>query len=72
LLSALKSWTLRGYEGCAKLIHDRVNRTNNPVNLTRQQQMVVVMVILLFLIGWTVKAWRIAHPPVQAAPPAIQ
>jgi hypothetical protein len=35
----------------------------NLINLTRQQQMVLVLVILLFLIGWSVKTWRTAHPP---------
>jgi hypothetical protein len=37
------------------------------LNLTKQQQMVICVVALLLLIGWTVKAWRMAHPsmPVQ-------
>jgi len=35
-------------------------------NLTRQQQMVICLVLLLLLTGWAVKAWRSAHPP---APP---
>jgi hypothetical protein len=33
------------------------------LNLTRQQQRVLCAVILLLLLGWTVKAWRAAHPP---------
>ena len=40
------------------------------LNLTRQQQLVIVLVIFLFLTGWTVKAWRTAHPPGQLAPSA--
>jgi hypothetical protein len=36
------------------------------INLTRQQQLVLVLVILLLLTGWTVKTWRTAHPPAQA------
>ena len=39
-------------------------------NLTRQQQLVIIMVILLFLLGWTVKAWRTAHPPAPVTHPA--
>ena len=41
-------------------------------NLTRQQQLVIIMVVLLFLMGWTVKACRTAHPPVQPAPPSFR
>jgi len=37
------------------------------LNLTRQQQLVLVMVILLFLTGWAVKAWRTARPLAQPA-----
>ena len=33
------------------------------LNLTQQQQRVICAVILLLLLGWTVKAWRAAHPP---------
>jgi len=38
-------------------------------NLSRQQQFVVVLVILLFLGGWAIKAWRLAHPSAQAVHP---
>lgn len=31
--------------------------------LTRQEQDVICAVLLLLLVGWTVKAWRTAHPP---------
>jgi hypothetical protein len=31
-------------------------------NLTRQQQQFLCMVLLLLLVGWSVKAWRTAHP----------
>jgi hypothetical protein len=34
--------------------------------LTKQQQWVLCVVIGLLLIGWAVKAWRTAHPPVQS------
>jgi hypothetical protein len=33
-------------------------------NLTRQQQLFLCSVLLLLLVGWGVKAWRTAHPPV--------
>jgi hypothetical protein len=35
-------------------------------NLTRQQQQFVCIVLLLLLVGWSVKAWRLAHPPAAA------
>jgi len=31
-------------------------------SLTRQQQLFLCSVLLLLLVGWTVRAWRIAHP----------
>ncbi len=41
--------------------------------LTRQEQLVLSMVLGLLLIGWMVKAYRTSHPPpavaVQAAKP---
>jgi hypothetical protein len=33
------------------------------VHLTRQEQLVLCVVIALLLTGWTVKAYRAAHPP---------
>lgn len=33
------------------------------LNLTRQQQKVIGCALLLLLLGWSVKAWRAAHPP---------
>jgi hypothetical protein len=35
-------------------------------NLTRQQQLVICLVLLLLLTGWAVKAWRNAHPPTHS------
>jgi hypothetical protein len=32
------------------------------LNLTRQQRIVMSAAILLLVLGWTVKAWRTAHP----------
>jgi len=41
------------------------------LNLTKQQQTFLCVVLLLLLTGWAVKAWRTAHPPVApAAAPA--
>lgn len=34
-------------------------------NLTRQQQLFLCSVLLLLLVGWTVRAWRLAHPAEQ-------
>jgi hypothetical protein len=42
------------------------------INLTRQQQNALVLVILLLLTGWVVKAWRTAHPPAQAEHPSAR
>src|SRR5437667_11885284 len=62
---ALDRRILIGFQALAQRLC--LSRTNNMLNLTRQQQTVLVLVILLFLLGWAVKAWRTAHPP----PPAI-
>ena len=35
--------------------------------LTRQEQMVLCIILGLMLTGWGVKAYRAAHPPAQAA-----
>jgi hypothetical protein len=40
-------------------------------NLTRQQRRVLCVVMLLLLVGWAVKAWRLAHPPVRPAAPSV-
>jgi len=33
------------------------------VHLTKQEQMVLCIVLALLLTGWAVKAYRTAHPP---------
>ena len=33
------------------------------LRLTKQEQLVLCVVLSLLLVGWTVKAWRTAHPP---------
>jgi hypothetical protein len=35
--------------------------------LTKREQGVLCLILLLLLTGWTVKAYRTAHPPAQAA-----
>jgi hypothetical protein len=35
--------------------------------LTKQEQLVLCVVIGLLLMGWAVKAYRAAHPPAQIA-----
>jgi hypothetical protein len=37
--------------------------------LTKQEQLVLCVVLGLLLTGWSVKAWRTAHPP--AVPTAL-
>jgi len=31
--------------------------------LTKQEQLVLCLVLSLLMVGWAVKAWRTAHPP---------
>jgi hypothetical protein len=38
--------------------------------LTKQEQMVLCVVVGLLLTGWAVKAYRAAHPTVAAVQPA--
>jgi hypothetical protein len=38
--------------------------------LTKQEQLVLCIVLGLLLTGWAVKAYRAAHPPAAAAQPA--
>jgi hypothetical protein len=37
------------------------------LRLTKEQQRVLCLVLLLLLTGWAVKAWRTAHPPAPEA-----
>jgi hypothetical protein len=37
------------------------------IRLTKQEQMVLCIVLGLLLTGWAVKTYRTAHPPVAAA-----
>jgi hypothetical protein len=41
------------------------------LNLTRQQQTFLCVVLLLLLTGWAVKAWRAVHPPPPAGASAV-
>ena len=38
--------------------------------LTKQEQMVLCLIVVLLLTGWAVKTWRTAHPP--AVVPLVQ
>jgi len=38
--------------------------------LTKQEQLVICVVLGLLLTGWAVKTYRIAHPPVATIQPA--
>jgi hypothetical protein len=45
-----------------------VSRYIIPVkSLTKQEQLVLCIVLGLLLTGWAVKTWRTAHPPAAAA-----
>jgi len=37
--------------------------------LTKREQLVLCIVIGLLLVGWAVKAYRVAHPPALAVEP---
>jgi hypothetical protein len=45
-------------------------RFGNVNRLTKQEQLVLCIILGLLLTGWAVKAYRSAHPPVQAVEPA--
>jgi len=38
--------------------------------LTRQEQLVLCVVLGLLLTGWAIKSYRAAHPPAQTARPS--
>ena len=42
----------------------------NVNRLTRQEQLVLAVVLVLLLTGWAVKYYRAAHPPGSAVPMA--
>lgn len=37
------------------------------VHLSRQQREVLAAILLLLVVGWAVKAWRLSHPPMVNA-----
>jgi len=39
--------------------------------LTKQEQLVLCIVLGLLLTGWAVKMYRTAHPPVSTIQPAV-
>lgn len=39
------------------------------LHLTRQEQLVLTVLVALLLTGWAVRSWRTAHPP---APVPVQ
>jgi hypothetical protein len=41
------------------------------LRLTRRERLVLTMVLFLLLTGWTVKAWRTAHPPPEVPEPTL-
>jgi len=55
-LPILRLWT-----AWLRSIFPRVHR------LTKQEQMVLCVILGLLLVGWAVKTYRTAHPPTQAA-----
>jgi len=44
------------------------------LNLTRQEQRVLIVILGLLLVGWAVKYWRLGHPNVTAPlnPPELR
>jgi hypothetical protein len=41
------------------------------IRLTKQEQLVLCLVMGLLLTGWAVKTYRLAHPPATATRPGI-
>jgi hypothetical protein len=39
------------------------------LNLTREQQIFLCLLVFFLALGWGVKAWRTSHPPAQTATP---
>jgi len=37
------------------------------VHLTKQEQLVITIIVGLLLVGWAVKTWRTANPPPRPA-----
>jgi hypothetical protein len=57
----------RRHRACNDLAPGRIFDQPDAVQyLTKQQQWVLCAVIGLLLVGWIVKAWRAAHPPLQS------
>ena len=52
-----------------RLRYSRFSRTPAMKYLTKEQQKVLFVILLLLLTGLAVKTWRIAHPSRQAADP---
>jgi hypothetical protein len=44
------------------------------LNLTRQEQRILIVILGLLFLGWMVKSWRLAHPPETAPlnPPELK
>ena len=38
------------------------------IQLTKQQQLVLCTILTLLLVGWAVKTYRAAHPPIPSEP----
>jgi hypothetical protein len=37
------------------------------IHLTKQEQFVLVLIVVLLLAGWAIKSYRTAHPPAQSS-----
>jgi hypothetical protein len=53
--------------GCRRIIFRYISAM---IRLTKQEQLVLCVVLGLLLTGWAVKTYRTAHPPAAAAPTA--
>jgi hypothetical protein len=62
------------YPVVARLAEPAVTGYNGVVSsLTKQEQRVIGIIVLLLLTGWATRMWRTAHPPVPPpAPEMIQ
>jgi len=50
---------------CGIVILQDSSYSSAVIHLTKQEQKVLCVVLLLLLLGWSVKTYRTAHPPSQ-------
>jgi hypothetical protein len=49
-----------------RCVREEIRYNTNMIYLTKQERLVLYVVLSLLLTGWAVRAYRTAHPPPQA------